>query len=356
MKTDICIIGGGVIGLYSAYALHSRGLKVAVIDRGEFGMQCTAAAGGILSPLLPWDYSKNINDLCRHASPLYKKLGKQLLSQTGIDIEYEINGLMVIADEYADTHKIWCRNNQIVTESANHSDKQISSQLIENSLLLPELSQLNPRRLVEGLCQYLLDHGVVLYKQTEVDSLLQQQGQVTGIECRHGEINAKAVLWATGAWAAELALLGNQIKAPEVRPIRGQAIAFDGQGINLDHILIHKGHYLLQRKDGSILAGSTLEDVGYNNDVTEPAKNDLLERSISIIPKLKDQKILRQWSGLRPASINKEPLIGAVGTIAGLFINSGHHRYGITMAPSSAEQVADQIMHYLITADNPEVV
>ena len=347
MKTDICIVGGGIVGLFSAYELCARGLQVCLIDRGDFGKQCTAAAGGILSPLLPWDYSQDVNELCHHAKPIYEKLDQRLEAETGINIEYQNSGLLVLADNHADIHSTWCNDHQIICQPAVHSNPDIASGLYENALLLPAVSQLNPARVVEGLCQLLLDAGVQLYRHTQVESLLQQQGQVTGLRCSHGDIDAEAVLWTTGAWAPELTLLSNRLAAPPVRPVRGQAIAFDAAGINLEHIVIHQGHYLIPRQDGTILAGSTLEEVGYNNDITPTAKDTLLQRSIAILPELKNKQILRQWSGLRPASTSGQPIIGAVADVSGLFVNTGHHRYGITMAGTSAARTADQLQLYL---------
>ena len=352
MKTDICIVGGGIIGLFSAYELSARGLKVCLIDRGDFGAQCTAAAGGILSPLLPWDYSQDVNDLCHQAKPLYEKLDQRLATETGINIEYQNSGLLVLNDEHIDTHSTWCNDHHIICQPAAYSNPNIASGLYENALLLPEVSQLNPARVVEGLCQLLLETGVKLYQQTEVEKLLQQQGQITGLRCSHGDINAEAVLWTTGAWMPELALLTSQALAPAVRPVRGQAIAFDATDLNLEHIIIHQGHYLIPRQDGTILAGSTLEEVGYNNNITQTAKNNLLQRSIAILPELKNRKILRQWSGLRPASASGQPLIGAVAELPGLFVNAGHHRYGVTMAGSSSVRVADQIQYFLSSTDS----
>ena len=347
MKTDICIVGGGIIGLFSAYEISMRGLQVCLIDRNDFGKQCTTAAGGILSPLLPWDYSQDVNDLCYQANPLYEKLNQRLVTETGINIEYQNSGLLVLADNHADAHKTWCNDHQVMCQQAVHSNSNIASNLYENALLLPEVSQLNPVRVVEGLCQLLLNTGVQLYRHTQVQSLLQQQQQITGLRCSHGDIKAEAVLWATGAWAPELAVLNNQLTAPSVRPVRGQAIAFDAAGINLEQIVIHQGHYLIPRQNGTILAGSTLEEVGYNNDITAAAKDNLLQQSIAILPELKNRQILRQWSGLRPASTDGQPLIGAVAGISGLFVNTGHHRYGITMAGSSATRIADQLQLYL---------
>ena len=107
MKTDICIVGGGIVGLFSAYELCARGLQVCLIDRGDFGKQCTAAAGGILSPLLPWDYSQDVNELCHHAKPIYEKLDQRLEAETGINIEYQNSGLMVLDENHPDIHITW---------------------------------------------------------------------------------------------------------------------------------------------------------------------------------------------------------------------------------------------------------
>jgi len=352
MKTDICIVGGGIIGLFSAYELCARGLQVCLIDRDDFGKQCTAAAGGILSPLLPWNYTQDLNNLCRQANQHYEKLSQQLIAETGINIEYQNSGLLVLADDNIDAHSAWCNDNRISCQPAIQRTEDIVSNLYKNALLLPEVSQLNPIPVVDGLRRLLLAAGAQLYSKTKVTGLIQQHGRVTGLSCSHGDIEAEAIVWATGAWAPELSSLINEVKVPPIQPIRGQAIAFDAADIDLNHIVIHQGHYLIPRQDGTILAGSTLEEVGYDNGITESVRADLLQRSFEIIPKLACNKVLRHWSGLRPASTTGQPIIGAAPQVSGLFLNCGHHRYGVTMAGSSAIKISDLVLRY-VNANKP---
>ena len=144
------------------------------------------------------------------------------------------------------------------------------------------------------------------------------------------------MIWSTGAWAPQLDSAEEKLQSPSITPIKGQIIALRGCPVKLSHILFKQGHYLIPRKDGLILAGSTLEQVGYENSVTELARNELWEKSIAILPELESSHIAYHWAGLRPGSPSNLPTIGPHPKVKGLFLNCGHYRYGIAMAPRSA--------------------
>lgn len=96
---------------------------------------------------------------------------------------------------------------------------------------------------------------------------------------------------------------------------------------------------MIPRLDGYLLAGSTLEDVGFDHGVTENVRHELQLKAEAIMPELKGQPIIKHWSGLRPGTPENLPTISAHPTINNLFLNTGHFRYGLTMAPASAKLV-----------------
>jgi glycine oxidase len=108
-------------------------------------------------------------------------------------------------------------------------------------------------------------------------------------------------------------------------------------------ILVRDGVYLIPRRDGHLLVGSTLEDVGFDKQTTVSARDYLLSHAHAILPSLADMPVIRQWSGLRPASIDNIPTIGKHPILSNVWINTGHFRYGVTMAPGSAEILVNAI-------------
>lgn len=328
MKSDIVIVGGGIIGLYSAYLLALNGIKLTIVERGMFGQESTWAAGGILSPLLPWDYTEDILYLTDGASHTYKNLSDVLLEACDYDIEYWKCGLSVFISDIQRIER-WCDLNKYLYNINTKDTSQIH---------FPDVVQIRTPQLIKGLVKQLKLLGVKLLTNTNVSSCDIQNNKVVGINTSKGKIITSTLIWTTGAWLSEISTNGIQIQAPNISPIKGQIITLENNSIDLKSILFKNGHYLIPRRDGLILAGSTLEDVGYDNSISENARHALWEKSLDLLPELINSRITHQWAGLRPATKNSAPpTIGPHPVIQGLFFNCGHFRYGITMAPKSCE-------------------
>jgi len=335
MKSDIVIVGGGIIGLYSAYLLALKGINLTIIDRGEFGHESTWAAGGILSPLLPWDYDEDILYLTRGASHTYRSLSQILLEQSKYDIEYWRCGLSVITSDVQKIKK-WCDLNKYLYNTSTDNESHIH---------LPDVVQLRSPTLIKALVKQLDTLGVKLLANTNVTCCDIKNNQVVGVNTTSGKINTPILIWAAGAWTPELFTDDTKISTPNISPIKGQVIALQSQRVKLDTIFFKDSHYLIPRRDGLILAGSTLEDDGYDRSISNNARNLLWQKSLEIMPELKDSIISHQWAGLRPGTYKgAPPTIGPHPNIQGLYFNCGHFRYGITMAPKSAE-----ILHNWVT-------
>ncbi len=347
MQTEVIIAGGGIIGLYTAYFLADSDVKITVVDRGQFGQESSWAAGGILTPLLPWEYSSPVTDLTANAAGSYAELADQLLAATGTDIEFWRCGLDVLHAELYPSARDWCRQQGVNASSeelpsANAYIKELHTRL--HGLYLPQVAQIRSPRLIKAMLTYLVQKGVDLLPNTELIECIVEQDRITGVQTSRGHIRSRQLVWATGAWAQQLRCSNRPITPPHVAPIRGQMLAFDGKNVGLDTILYHQGHYLIPRKDGLILAGSTLEDVGFDKSVTASALEELRQNSLTLLPELASCEIVHQWSGLRPASSDNVPTIGPHPHIDGLYFNCGHFRYGIAMAPQSAKIIGDWIL------------
>ena len=336
MKSNIVIVGGGIIGLYSAYLLALRGIKPTLIDKGEFGHESSWAAGGILTPLLPWHYNEEVLFLTNNAEISYKQLADTLTVNTGIDIEFWQCGLTVITK---DTSPIinWCQDHGTDYIHVDHPKTHVH---------LSKAAQLRTPRLIKALTTKLTSLGVKLLSNTEVNQCRSSKQRITGVDTNKGFIPCDNLVWCTGAWAPQIKHNSINITAPNITPIKGQMIALQHNNKQLlSNIIFKDGYYLIPRRDGLILVGSTLEDVGYEKSITAAAKQLLLEKSIDMVPALASAKITHHWAGLRPSSKNNLPTIGPHPKIEGLIYNCGHHRYGVTMAPKSAEIVVDWIIN-----------
>lgn len=328
--SDVLIVGGGAVGCLTAMQLAQRGADVTIMDRGELGMESTWAGGGILLPLLPWNYREEVNQLALAGARAYPAIAELLLQTTGIDPEFIVSGMLVSADSNGAT------NFATATEWCNQH--AMRSELHEQQLWLPDVAQIRNPRLVQALKRWLELHQVRIEEHTEIAGIATHSNQVSALKTRCGKtLQAKQIVVTAGAWSKDV--LGVHAPATALKPMRGQMLLYKQPAGTLKHIVYHDTFYLIPRRDGHILAGSTVEDVGFDKSTTAEAYADLQRKAIACLPALRDAVPIKHWSGLRPGSPDNIPIIGRHEVLENLWLNTGHFRYGVTMAPASAEKL-----------------
>lgn len=341
--SDCIVVGGGVIGMLTARELALNGMQVCLIERDHIGQQCSWAGGGLLSPLYPWQMPDVLADLAIWSQAEYPVLCDRLEAETGIDPEWIQSGLLLFDNGKFPVAQCWAKTW--------HRPLQLMSgdQLIQlepalhhqhgEAILLPDVAQVRNPILIKALKKSLLQLKVTLYESTEVTELLMTQGRVIGINTSNAvKLKANSTIIANGAWSSQLSA-----DIP-VYPVKGQMLCFKTEPDLLHHILLQDGNYIIPRKDGHLLAGSTLENSGFNKDTTDEVRHSLLQFVSSMLPALDENQIVAQWSGLRPATQSGLPCIGSHPELEGLYINTGHYRNGILLAPGSARLLADIVL------------
>ena len=344
--TDCIIVGGGLIGMLSARELTRRGMKVVLLEKGEMGQESSWAGGGILSPLHPWRYSDKVNELAQIGHQQYAALADELIQQGGVDPEYIRNGLLVLGSDEVDAACEWAqrwsmRLEQIDSAQALQALSPGVSTQFEQGLWLPDIAQMRNPRLVRSLRASLDALGIEYHQHTPVEKLLIEQGRVQGVVANGESWHAERVLIAGGAWSASLLQVCGE--APQISPVKGQMILFRGEPGLLSHILLAENRYLIPRRDGRIVCGSTLEHSGFDKHISDEVKAELLASAQDIFPALSKLPIEHHWAGLRPGSPQGEPYIGEYDDVQGLYINAGHYRNGVILGLGSAQRIA-QIM------------
>lgn len=350
---DVVIIGGGIMGCLSALNLLDAGMSVTLIERGSTGREASWAGGGIVSPLYPWRYSEAISALARWSQDYYPELGAKLAAETGIDPEVTPCGLMWLDHEERDQALAWAvRHDQglqnmdaaFVYDRVPHLAPGFQGALWHEGLA----NVRNPRLMAALKIWLTQQPAFTLLEDTEVTGLLEDSGRVTGVRYAGGEVNAGAVVLAAGAWSGDwLKPIG--VNLP-VAPVKGEMLLYKREAGWLSTMVLYQGRYALPRRDGHILVGSTLEHVGYDKQTTHQALESLSESAIRMLPELAETPPVGQWAGLRPGSPEGVPYIGEVPNRRGLWLNAGHYRNGLVLAPASCRLLAD-----LMTGNRPAI-
>ena len=333
MTKKVTVIGGGIVGCITSFFLIEKGYEVTLVDQNTIGQEASWAGAGILSPLLPWNYQDTVNNLCFGSADFYKQLSETLKKDTGIDPEWIESGMLVY-DINEKNHAVsWCQKNHIEIQ-------EVQTEKIP-CLLLPHVAQIRNPRLLKALKIYLIKNNVVMMEHQKVSPISDSNNFIRSLQTESGvNLEADCYVIASGAWGSYVL---NEVEMPKIKPIRGQLIQYPVIKEKLPYILYKDDFYLVQRQDGVVLAGSTKEDVGFNKGVTEEARHSLQMKAESLMPTLKNYNIENQWSGLRPGSQDNVPMIEKHHKYNNVYLNVGHYRYGLTMAPKAARIISDLI-------------
>jgi glycine oxidase len=344
---QVALIGGGVIGLLSAYGLATSGVKVTLLDRQQAGRESSWAGGGIVSPLYPWRYSPAVTALAHWSQDFYPRLGEQLLAQTGVDPEVYVTGLYWLDLEDEAQALAWAvRENRplhSVAMEAVHQAVPALANGFSHAIQMADVANVRNPRLVKALRAALLQMpNVILHEQCAVTGFIRDGERIAGVQTSVGDMYADQVVLAAGAWSGELIkTLG--IKLPVV-PVKGQMILYKCAEDFLPAMVLAKGRYAIPRRDGHILIGSTLEHAKFDKTPTEEALASLKASAVELLPALADAEVVGHWAGLRPGSPEGIPFIGPVPGHEGLWLNCGHYRNGLVLAPASCRLLADLML------------
>ena len=344
MSKHVVIVGGGIVGCMTAMELVDRGHRVTIVERNQIASQTSGesswAGGGIVFPLLPWMYSEHVNALTRFGAEKYREICERLERETNHPTGFHQSGFLILPNFDSQLALSWCEQNQVEVESVKASQFEGVSSQDEIALWLPKVCQIRPPYLMQALRLWLEQHQVTLLENTEL-SPLQELGELKEWKTLDGRtISADQFIVTSGAWSFQL--LKDVASQLSIKPMRGQILLYQPKN-NLNQIVYKDGFYMIPRPDGYLLAGSTLEDVGFDSSTTEQVRVELAAKAEAIMPALKGIPIIKHWSGLRPGTPENLPTISAHPTIKNLYLNTGHFRYGLTMAPASAKLVADLI-------------
>nr|WP_148927008.1 glycine oxidase ThiO [Stutzerimonas stutzeri] len=347
MPVTICVVGAGVIGMLSSLQLAEQGASVVLLDQHSAGTEASWAGGGIVSPLYPWRYDASISALAHWSQDFYPKLGEALQQQSGIDPEVHVTGLYWLDLEDEDQALAWAhRHTRPLHRVAMEQVRAAVPSLGEGfskAVYMPGVANVRNPRLLQSLRAALAKlPNVTIIEHCPVSGFVREGTRIVGVQTAQGEMRADQVVVAAGAWSGNLlATLGLELP---VKPMKGQMILFKCAEGFLPSMVLAKRRYAIPRRDGHILVGSTLEDVGFDKTPTKDALESLKATAVDLLPGLADAEVVKHWAGLRPASPDGIPYIGPVREYEGLWLNCGHFRNGLVLAPASCQLLADLML------------
>jgi glycine oxidase len=348
---EVIVIGAGIFGCAAAVELRNRGVRVTVVDRGEPGAGATGASGGMLtpqyeSPAPTPDFLLGVK--AREAWPAFaEKLARLCESEW----TFRMDGMLVAnrdateereaRETLAFHHDLGLRAEILGPEDARRRYAGLAADP-PSWLWLPDEAQLDIQRLAAALADAVRAAGGCVMTGSRVEAVKSTGGRVTGVRTEDGrELAADVVVVAAGAWSNRLEGLPRPLP---VRPVRGQMLRLRSpNGLPGTLIADHRGHYLVPRVDGTVLVGSTMEDVGFDDEVTDEARRMLLDMAGSLMPAMGDAPVVDRWCGFRPISADGVPILGPDPEIEGLHYATGAGRRGILLAPLVGRVVAELV-------------
>lgn len=346
-QQQVVIVGGGVIGLLTAYNLASEGQAVTLLERGGLGQESSWAGGGIVSPLYPWRYSQAVTALAHWSQDFYPQLAQRLFAATGVDPEVHTTGLYWLdLDDEAQALAWAAREGRPLSKvdvSAAHDAVPVLGGGYSQAIYMADVANVRNPRLVKSLKAALLAlPNVTIYEQCDVTGFVLGDDRVMGVNTATGQVLGDQVVLAAGAWSGQL--LGTLGLALPIEPVKGQMILYKCASDFLSSMVLAKGRYAIPRRDGHILIGSTLEHEGFDKTPTDTALKSLKASAVELIPALADAEVVGHWAGLRPGSPEGIPFVGEVPGFKGLWLNCGHYRNGLVLAPASCQLFTDLLL------------
>ncbi len=350
---DVLIVGGGVIGLSLARRLHVRGAgSIAIVERGKPGHEASFAAAGMLAPNAENEAVDDFYRLCDESRLMFPELAGELKDETGIDIELDRSGTLYAAfteedsihldSRFARQQEAGIQLERLSAAETLQAEPRISENVRE-SLYFPNDWQVENRKLLSALEAYARLNGIKIIDETRADTLILESSRVIGITAGGRRILGGTTVLATGAWTS-LIKIGDASVPFAVKPIRGQMISFAMPRRFFERVIYSPRGYLVPRADGRILAGATVEDLGFDDSTTMEAVGQLRTSAAEIAPLLSAAEVAENWAGLRPYAGDGLPVIGPVPGYDGLFAATAHYRNGILLAPITAKIVAEEIV------------
>lgn len=347
-SASIAVVGGGVIGLSTAWRLAQSGWQVTVYDRGPIGQEASWAAAGMLSPGGEIESSSPLAELATASRDLYPEFVRQLEGDSAVSVEYQECGgldlaysaeeLSALEQRAASQVALGIGSKPVTPSDVAKFWPRVRSERLVGARFYPRDAMVNPRLLVAALNAACGKRGVTLKPNCAV----------TGVELSGDFILAHtppnldkydAVVVAAGAWSHSIDVSGMP-SLPFVEPVRGHLIGYQQPDQTCSTIVRYGQSYALQRANGLLIVGGSVEHVGFDRNQKPEVIESLTRQAALMLPHLAETSPSESWIGFRPGS---EALRLGSWYSSHVYLAYGHYRNGILLAPITAQKLAAEI-------------
>ncbi|MFI9624299.1 glycine oxidase ThiO [Streptomyces sp. NPDC052042] len=352
--SDVLVIGGGIIGLVTAWRTAQRGLRTAVVDP-EPGGGAARVAAGMLAAVTELHYGEELLlGLNLASAARYPDFVAELEEASGLDTGFRTCGTLAVAldsDDRAHLRELHALQRRSGLESewlTGRECRRLEPMLapgVRGGLRVDGDHQIDPRRLAAALLTACERAGVVFHR-ARAERLTVVRDRAAGAVLAGGaKLVAGRVVIAAGSLSGRLPGLPAGV-APPVRPVKGQVLRLTVPAPYAPFLsrtvraLVRGGHlYLVPRENGELVVGATSEEMGWDTTVTAGGVYELLRDAHELVPGITELPLVETRAGLRPGSPDNAPLLGPTA-LPGLHLATGHHRNGVLLTPVTGDVMA----------------
>ncbi len=357
MKTyDAIVAGGGLIGASIALELACAGLKVGLFDAQKPGREASWASGGMISPSPESPSMNSVLPMSMASVRVYPEFIRLVEELSGKNVGYRKEGALDIflketpqaeITEILEQHRAaGLRAEAVSSQQASELEPEITAE-IRAGIVRHDEASLDSRIFTESTLEAAQRQGAEIYSGNGAKALWTDGNVCKGLQLDNGRVEARWTVIAAGCFSARIE--GAERYAPVV-PARGQMVALRCDAVKIQRDLWCDHMYLVQRTDGRIIAGSTIEYEGYDRNVTASGLKKILTGALSLVPGLEKARIEETWAGLRPDTPDHLPILGPTDR-EGLMIATGHFRSGILLAPITARLICEWVTTQRVSLD-----
>jgi glycine oxidase len=355
---DVAVIGAGIIGTSIAWRLAQAGCRVMVLDAGALGGEASWAGAGMLAPGGEIEHRSEFADLALESLGLYPGFVEELQQESGCVIDYQRHGAVELAFTSGELERL-------ETRAATQSGIGIASERLDAAgwrELVPLLTRdiagarffpadavVDPRHVTAALAAACRRRGVEIHEHRRVRAVRLGGGKIQ-LDSDAGTLASARAVLAAGAWSSGIEVwhAAERLSIPASFPVKGHLLGYALDAGSLGPIVRHAETYLLQRANGFTVAGTSVEQAGFDRCIDRGVVADIHRRACALLPCLDGAAAPESWVGFRPAADGLQLQIRRFAD-SGLWLSYGHYRNGILLAPVTAQRVSREVIASLGT-------